>query len=100
MSKKIITNAISAVLAMGLAGTTTTVFAEENPLKTSHSMGPLEGMEKCYGVAKAGRNDCGGASHSCAGEGKIDKDPSEWILTPTGLCEKIASSGTQPPEKA
>lgn len=31
--------------------------------------------EKCYGVAAAGQNDCQTASHSCAGESKLTRDP-------------------------
>ena len=35
---------------------------------------------KCYGVAKAGKNDCGNKSgtHSCAGLAKKDYDKGEW----------------------
>jgi uncharacterized membrane protein len=45
--------------------------------------------EKCYGVAKAGKNDCAGSSHSCAGQSKVDNDPSEWKYVPKGECEKL-----------
>jgi uncharacterized membrane protein len=43
---------------------------------------------KCYGVAKAGKNDCGTASHSCAGMAKTDNDPNEWVSMPQAACEK------------
>jgi uncharacterized membrane protein len=33
---------------------------------------------KCYGVAKAGQNDCAANGHSCAGQARIDNDPAEW----------------------
>ena len=47
--------------------------------------------EKCYGVAKAGHNDCASkdGSHSCAGMAKKDADPNEWVLVPEGLCDKL-----------
>jgi len=47
--------------------------------------------EKCYGVVKAGANDCGAAdkSHSCMGHATIDGDPNEWVAVPAGLCEKL-----------
>ena len=49
-----------------------------------------EGQEKCYGVAKAGQNDCGTAKHACAGYGrKVDNDPTEWKYVAKGTCEKI-----------
>jgi uncharacterized membrane protein len=43
---------------------------------------------KCYGVAKAGKNDCATASHSCAGSSKKDNDPAEWKKMPQAECEK------------
>lgn len=46
-------------------------------------------MEKCYGVSKAGKNDCQAHNHSCAGQATVDGDPQEWILMPKGLCERL-----------
>lgn len=46
-------------------------------------------QEKCLGVAKAGKNDCGNAKHSCAGQSKADNDPAEWKSVPKGTCEKM-----------
>jgi uncharacterized membrane protein len=45
--------------------------------------------EKCYGVAEAGKNDCGTAKHSCAGQAKTDKAADEWKYVPKGECEKM-----------
>ena len=52
--------------------------------------------EKCYGVAKAGKNDCATNAHGCATEAKKDRDPSEWISVPKGTCDKIAGGKTTP----
>jgi uncharacterized membrane protein len=46
-------------------------------------------QEKCYGVAKAGQNDCGTATHGCAGQAKVDNDEKEWKFVPKGSCEKV-----------
>ncbi len=48
-------------------------------------------MEKCYGVVKAGQNDCSAksGSHSCAGSAKVDGSKDEWVLLPKGSCERI-----------
>lgn len=46
-------------------------------------------IEKCYGVAKAGKNDCQTASSSCAGTSKKDAQTDAWISVPKGTCEKI-----------
>ena len=45
-------------------------------------------MEKCYGVAKAGKNDCAGPAHACAGQSK-ETSSKEWIKLPKGSCERI-----------
>ena len=48
--------------------------------------------QKCYGVAKAGKNDCATSSHACAGHAKADNDPVEWKYVPKGECEKMGGS--------
>lgn len=53
--------------------------------------------EKCYGLAKAGQNDCASTgNHSCAGLSKADADPASWIYVPTGYCERIIGGHLQP----
>jgi uncharacterized membrane protein len=47
------------------------------------------GKEKCYGIAKKGQNDCGTATHACAGLAKKDNLPDEWKYVPKGTCEKV-----------
>jgi uncharacterized membrane protein len=48
-------------------------------------------MEKCYGVAKAAKNDCAAQGHSCSGQSKKDGDVKEWINVPKGTCEKLVN---------
>jgi len=50
--------------------------------------------EKCYGVSKAGKNDCATAAHSCQGESKKDGDAKEWVKLPKGTCERIVGGTT------
>ena len=47
--------------------------------------------EKCFGIAKAGQNDCASASgsHSCAGQSKVDMDKSEWKYVAKGTCKDM-----------
>ena len=46
--------------------------------------------EKCYGVAKAGKNDCAsGDKVSCAGSAKMDSEGAAFIAVPKGLCERL-----------
>lgn len=48
--------------------------------------------EKCYGVAKAEKNDCASkdGSNACAGHAKKDRDENTWVYMPKGLCDKLA----------
>lgn len=56
--------------------------------------------EKCYGIAKAGKNDCASAdgAHSCAGQAKVDNGAAEWKYVAKGTCEKVGGK-TTPPKK-
>lgn len=56
--------------------------------------------EKCYGIAKAGKNDCANASgtHSCAGQAKTDNAPDEWKYVAKGTCAKEGGK-TMAPKK-
>lgn len=51
---------------------------------------------KCYGVAKAGQNDCGAAdgSHACAGQAATDNDPNEWKFATAEECKAMGGSET------
>lgn len=75
-----------AVALAGMMGSTVAVAAE--PVK----------MEKCWGVAKAGQNDCAtkNGSHSCAGQSKKDMDMNEWKKVPAGTCEKMGGKMEAP----
>jgi len=82
--------ALAGILAFGVAAT---AVAGPGPVT------PKANQEKCFGIAKAGQNDCGTAKHACAGEGaKTDNDPSEWKYVDKGSCEKVG--GKMAPPKA
>lgn len=49
-------------------------------------------MEKCFGVAMKGKNDCkAGAGTTCAGTSKMDHQGNAWSMVPKGTCEKTMS---------
>jgi uncharacterized membrane protein len=53
--------------------------------------------EKCYGIAKAGKNDCASTgNNSCAGTSRADADPRAWIYVPAGYCERIVEGSLTP----
>jgi uncharacterized membrane protein len=84
MNTPLLTAALAAMLAASTAA--------------AHDADAPKGKEKCYAIAKAGKNDCATAngSHDCAGVAKTDNDPNEWALVPTGECTKKGGS-TKPP---
>ncbi len=71
-----IRSALMGLVALGVAGTTTAQ-AQSSP------------KEKCYGVSKAGQNECAAGKNSCAGTSKVDNDPEAWKLVAKGTCEKM-----------
>lgn len=79
-----ISTSIAGLLALGLATTAATAFAQD------------AAKEKCFGVAAAGKNDCGTAKHACAGQSKADKDPAEWKYVAKGSCEKMGGKTAAP----
>ncbi len=56
-------------------------------LSATAQVAHAEEMEKCFGVAMAGQNDCAaGEGTTCAGTSKVDYQGSAWSLVPTGTC--------------
>ena len=56
----------------------------------THHEGMAGKGHKCYGIAKAGKNDCGTDAHSCANQAKKDYDPKEWKMVKSeAKCKKI-----------
>ena len=56
---------------------------------------PAFKAEKCYGVARAGGNDCQTRTSSCAGTARRDRQADAWIYVPEGLCAKIAGGAVK-----
>ncbi len=49
-----------------------------------------DGKEKCYGVAKAGKNDCAaGPGTSCSGTSTVDYQGNAWSYVDAGTCLEI-----------
>ncbi|MES2216931.1 MAG: DUF2282 domain-containing protein [Pseudomonadota bacterium] len=85
MRNKIVISTLTAILAVGII-----TDANAQTTSTAKPEKMLKGMEKCYGIAKSGLNDCGTPSNSgCAGSSKIDGDKAAWIYVPKGTCNKI-----------
>ena len=74
-----------ALLQSALAGLVALGLAQDGAAQSK------EGKEKCYGIAKAGQNDCANlsGSHTCAGQAKVDKGVDEWVYLKAGTCKKM-----------
>ncbi|HZC15908.1 MAG TPA: DUF2282 domain-containing protein [Caulobacteraceae bacterium] len=91
MNKTNLTKLItSAGLAAAVAAAASQAAAQVNVPKPSYK------FEKCYGVVKAGQNDCFSPSNSCGGTATRDRDPQTWIYVPAGTCQKIAGGSLKP----
>lgn len=70
------------------------------PVLTGAQMGPAPApkfeAEKCYGVTKAGKNDCQTANSSCAGTSKRDGQKDAWVYVPKGACDRLVNGSLQP----
>jgi uncharacterized membrane protein len=83
-----------AVVAAAIAGlfaiSSTALAADNDPAK----------QDKCYGVAKAGKNDCAAAGvHACAGMAKTDNHPAEWKYVAKGTCQSLGGKSEPPPKQ-
>lgn len=59
--------------------------------------GPKFKAEKCFGVSKAGKNDCAaGPGTSCAGTSTVDAQGNAWMFLPKGTCEKLVGGSLEP----
>jgi uncharacterized membrane protein len=73
-------------------------------LSTSFLASPAmaQAKEKCYGIAKAGQNDCANlaGTHSCAGQAKLDNDKGEWKYVAAGTCATMRGLTADQAKKA
>ena len=82
MNKALLTAALAGVFAAGVA------------MNANAADDKMSSKEKCFGIAKAGKNDCKSASgsHSCAGHATKDNDKDDWNFVDKGTCEKAGGS--------
>jgi uncharacterized membrane protein len=65
-------------------------FAQADDMKKDKAGDKMGKTERCYGVAKAGENDCkAGAGTTCAGTAKMDYQGNAWKNVPAGTCTSI-----------
>jgi uncharacterized membrane protein len=91
---KIVKTAMAGVMALcvtdaAMAATATT---------TSATTPATPATEKCYGIVKAGMNDCQTKTASCAGSATKDKQGDAFLFVPKGTCDKIVGGSLNPIE--
>ena len=86
--------AMSAVLAAVTALVAQAATAQVHPEKPTYK------YEKCYGIVKAGKNDCFFNANSCAGTVATDNVPGAWIYVPQGTCAKVTGGSLEPPQSS
>lgn len=84
--------AIASAFAAAVAGS-----AWMSAQKPAQTQGASVKTEKCYGIARAGKNDCASTgANSCAGTSKVDGDKKAWIALPEGYCDRIVGGSKTP----
>ena len=84
----LISSAIAAAMVLGLSSVAA---------HAGDKMDKMD-MEKCYGVVKAGKNDCKTASNSCQGHSTKDGEATAFIAVPKGTCERIVGGNAMSPK--
>ncbi|ESS73542.1 hypothetical protein MGMO_17c00070 [Methyloglobulus morosus KoM1] len=82
----LVTTALVSLITLGALGVQSTANAADK-----------KDVEKCYGVAKAGKNDCKTMSNACAGHSVSDAQADAFIALPKGTCERIAGGSLEAP---
>ena len=78
----VVSSALASAMALGLVASAGAA---------SHAMSDGKGKEKCYGISKAGQNDCANlaGTHSCAGQSKEDMSHVDWKYVAKGTCKDM-----------
>ncbi len=80
--KNVLSATISSLMALGALSVAGQVLAQDAE------------TENCYGVVKAGKNDCAGPGHTCQGQASADAQSDEFITVPAGTCERLVGGST------
>lgn len=74
-----------AALSLGVVGIATQSLAKSNCP-----------VEKCYGIVKKTKNDCGTPKHACAAQSKVSGSKNEWMFVMKGNCDRIVGGSLKP----
>ena len=86
-TRTLVASSILGAFALAVSGAGAAAAADQAGMKKPPTAAQMQGMEKCYGVALAGQNDCkAGPGTTCAGTSKVDYQGNAWRLVDQGTC--------------
>jgi uncharacterized membrane protein len=90
MNTRMTTRTFALTTTLALAALASGAAMAQDKAMEGKAMDGKAAMEKCFGVALAGKNDCAaGAGTSCAGTSKMDFQGNAWKQVPAGTCTTI-----------
>ena len=95
MTRSLATATLAAAVGLALAASAQAQQPMTKEQKMTMERMVKNNLEKCYGVAARGKNDCAEGAHSCVGQSARDRDPESFVLVPKGDCQKLAGGKTQ-----
>ncbi len=89
-------SAIAGALSLGVVALNAHAGPTAEQIKDMEKKAAAAKLEKCFGIAKAGKNACAvaGASHSCAGDARKDGQRDAYLFVPAGTCQNIVGGST------
>jgi uncharacterized membrane protein len=99
MNRSFVSVALAAAVGLAFAAESTVAMAQQGDPKVIEKTKERIAnghLEKCYGLAEAGFNDCATGQHGCAGLAKVAADPDSFILVPEGTCTHFKGGKTVP----
>jgi uncharacterized membrane protein len=91
MNRRTFVPSLAAAIGLAMVAQAMPAQAQQaDPKKQTMDRMTKGNLEKCYGVAARGKNDCAEGAHSCAGQATADRDKGSFVLLPKGDCSKLA----------
>jgi uncharacterized membrane protein len=91
MNRRTFVPSLAAAIGLAMVAQAMPAQAQQaDPKKQTMDRMTRGNLEKCYGVAAKGKNDCAEGAHSCAGQATQDRDKASFVLLPKGDCGKLA----------
>ena len=90
-------SAIAGALSLGVVALNAQAGPTMEQIKDMEMKAAAAKLEKCFGIARAGKNACAvaGSTHACAGEAAKDGQKDAYLYVPAGSCQNIVGGSTK-----